>query len=110
MMSETLKKEIISFMENGHQYVGKTLQFKSALSSYKDNFDRHFSSFSKTVFVLENFSCRISGARMMFEGDTQYFEIGADLLTDFQKTEDGFIFMEKYSDMVYRRTEMRVLD
>lgn len=107
-MNAALKDKIIHFIENFQKHIGKTLLFKEAISVNKDNFDRHFTTFSSSEFILTNFAVRISGARIMFNGTKLSYEIGADFITQFEDRGVEIEFLEIYSDKIYRRTILKI--
>ena len=74
------------------------------------NFDRHFTTSNSLSFTVTNIACRISGARIMLQGEELYYEIAMDLLLDFMEKENQtFEFLEKYSENVYRKTILKFL-
>ena len=107
-MTEDMKHKIIEFIENFDVNKGKSLIFREAISTNKDNFDRHFTSYSKIEFILLNFTVRISGARMMFDGDKMNYEIGVDHIIQFEDKEGEIEILEALSEKVYRRTIIKI--
>lgn len=51
-----VRNKIINFVENFSVNIGKVLYFKESICTHKDNFDRHFTTFSSTIY-FEKF-CR----------------------------------------------------
>lgn len=107
---EQTKNTIKHFIETFNKNIGKTLYFKEAISTQKENFDRHFTSFSSTEFLLTNFTARISGARIMFDGEKLNYEISLDRVISLEESECQFIFIEAYSEDVYRQTILKVIN
>ncbi len=109
-MSQDLKERLILFFQSCNSFKGKRIQVKEHISTNKDNYDRHFASFSKMEFQLIDFGIRISGARAMFIGETQSYEIGADMLIKFEQQEnDMYELVEKYSENVFRKSTLTFL-
>jgi hypothetical protein len=110
-MTEELKIKTLNFLENWEKFRGKTIEIKSALSSNQLNFDRHFTSFAYTEFVLQRVYARISGGRVTFASEKLYYEISIDNLLIFNElNENEFEFMEKYSETVYRKTHLKITE
>lgn len=108
MMQQELKERLIAFFESCHSYKGKHIHVREYISTRKDNFDRHFTTFSELDFKVENFGVRISGGRAMFIGANQSYEIGADMLIVFEEIEkDVFELIERYSENVYRKSVIK---
>ncbi|WDF47633.1 hypothetical protein PQ459_03885 [Chryseobacterium sp. KACC 21268] len=57
---------------------------------------------------MKNFAGRISGARLMFDGDKLSYEIGVDYIIQFDERENEFEFIEAYSEKIYRRTILKI--
>lgn len=110
-MTEELKSKIIAFFENCEKFFGKMIEIKEAISNNQLNFDRHFTTFAYTEFILTKVYARISGGRVTFEGDKLYYEISIDNLLIFNElNENEFEFIESCSAMVYRRTKIRMIE
>lgn len=108
-MTSELKSKLIFFFENCEKFYGKTIEINSAISSNQLNFDRHFTSFSYLEFELINIRTRTSGGRATFAGEKLYYEIGIDHLTSFEElNENEFEFIEKYSEQIYRKTNIKI--
>jgi hypothetical protein len=108
-MTEELKSKLIFFFENCEKFYGKMVVIKSAISSNQLNFDRHFTSFAYIEFTLNKVYSRISGGRATFEGEKQYYELGLDYIVQFEELEaNQFEFIEKYSETVYRKTNLTI--
>lgn len=101
---EKIKTEVINFLETFNINLGKTINFREAICTNKENFDRHFTTYSSTEFELTHFAVRISGARIMFMGEILNYEISVDRIIKFERIDDEYLFLEKYSDVIYRRT------
>ena len=101
---EEIKAEVINFLETFHIHIGKKININEALCTNRDSFNRHFTTYSSTEFELREFSARVSGARIMFIGETLHYEISIDRIIKFDKSVDNFIFIEKYSEEIYRKT------
>ncbi|MFK7774846.1 MAG: hypothetical protein AB8F94_22085 [Saprospiraceae bacterium] len=111
MMSQELKNKIIKIYQKWDSFKNWQISIKVAISTNKDNFDRHFTSFSKLEFVMKDFGVRFSGNRARFEGEKQSYEIGGDhIIRIEEKEEDEFEIIEKYSEKVFRRTMIKFLD
>ncbi len=109
-LNEETKNKVISFIENFSRNIGKKLYFREAICTNKDNFDRHFTTFSSTEFILTNISARISGARLMFAGEKLAYEIGIDYIIQFEERENEIEFLEAYSEKIYRQTILKISD
>ncbi len=99
------KEEQLSYYEKWESYKGKQLKISAYLSTNRENFDRHFTSFLKMGFKLNIFLVRFSGHRVCFMGDEHTFEIGGDhiiQITDNMSHE--YEVIEKYNDTVFRKT------
>lgn len=106
--SKELKDKLITFFENGEQFIGFIIKIHSALSVNFDNFNRHFTSYSNQEFVLKYVGVRFSGARAMFDGEKDTYEISvADIISFEEKSKNHYIFIEKLSDKVYKLTELK---
>ena len=105
-----VRDKVINFAENFSINIGNVLSFEEAICTHKNNFDRHFTTFSNTEFILTNFAGRISGARLMFLGDKLSYEIGLDYIIQFDERENEFEFIEAYSEKIYRRTILKLSD
>jgi hypothetical protein len=109
MINTHLKNQILDFLENNEHFWGQFVAIHEALSTNGFNFDRHFTSFTRVEFSLTRIDARFSGARIIFSGEKMYYEIGLDLLESFEKiSENEFVFLEKYSETVFRKTRVRV--
>lgn len=109
MLSEELKSKIIHFVESCEKYHGKKVRFREAISTNQLNFDRHFTTFNASEFILEKVFWRISGGRIIFDGKESYYEICLDRITDFQELGEGvFEFLERYGETVYRKTSLEI--
>ena len=105
MHNEELKNKLILFFDIIDKFIGKTIKIKQAISTNKDNFNRHFTTFVNFYFVLTHFLIRTSGAKMMFMGEVFKYEIDFDLIITFEEKENNeYLFIEKLSDNVYKRT------
>ena len=91
------KNKITHFLETFSLNIGKTLHFSEAICTFKDSFDRHFTTFSSTEFILKNFSVRISGTRIIFRGDKLDYEIGLDTIISIEENDAKIVFIEAYS-------------
>lgn len=107
---KNLSDKISHFLETFHLNVGKTVYFCEAICTDKDGFNRHFTTFSSTEFILESFGARISGARMSFRGEKLDYEIGLDCLISLEEEENKTIFLEAYCKEVYRKTTLQIID
>ena len=111
MMTQELKDKIIEIFQRWDSFKNSRISIKVAISTNKDNFDRHFTSFSKIEFVMKEFGVRFSGNRAMFMGEKQSYEIGGDHIIRISKTvEREFEILEKYSEKVFRRSVIKFLD
>ncbi len=110
MLNEKLKNKILEFIESAEIFYGKNLKITESISTNEINFDRHFTTSNSLSFTVINIACRISGARIMLQGEEFYYEIAIDLLVDFMEKENQtFEFLEKYSENVYRKTILKFL-
>ena len=100
-----MKEKILEFYKFCDLHIGSQIFIKSQLSTNKGTFDRHFTSTSEMYFMLENFVVRTSGARAMFIGENQSYEIANDDIASISMDKDGvYDIMEKLSDTVFRKT------
>lgn len=107
-MDIPLKETLMRFLESGPDYQSWELLIRSALTTHSDTFDRHFSSYSQMKFKLERFYLRFSGARAVWEGEGQYYEIGMDYVISLEEErENEFVLIEKYGEKLYRRSYLR---
>ncbi|MFK7757257.1 MAG: hypothetical protein AB8B53_10040 [Flavobacteriales bacterium] len=106
--NKDLQKKVFAFTEDFQINIGKEIKLRIALSANETNFDRHFSSFSRLEFILTSLQARISGARLMFSGEKQHFEIALDHLIKLEKKDQQIEFIEAYSEKIYRRTIISV--
>jgi hypothetical protein len=107
-MEKALQEKVIQFLEQCHAWEGCMLEVREAISTHKDNFDRHFTTFGLSAFLLRRASWRISGGRIIFDGEHGYYEIGADLLLAFDALANNeFQFIEKYGDQCYRQSILK---
>ncbi|MGB0931925.1 MAG: hypothetical protein ACPGVB_14170 [Chitinophagales bacterium] len=75
MITPELKEQQLAFFEKSGFFKGRQIHIRAALSTNGENFDRHFIAFTTMVFELKYFGVRISGAKAMFDGEHQCFEI-----------------------------------
>lgn len=105
MLSPEMINRIINFGETSERLIGKQIKIRQAISVNKDNFDRHFTCFTNFEFKLTHFGIRVSGQKMMFMGDKFNYEIDSRYLIEFQENnDDEYVFIEKLSEEVYKRT------
>lgn len=110
MMNQELKDKIIEIFQKWDSFKDSRISIKVAISTNRDNFDRHFTSFSKFEFVMKEFGVRLSGNRAMFWGEKQSYEIGGDHIIQISKTgERDFEVLEKYSEKVFRKSTIKFL-
>ena len=111
MMTQELKEKIIEFFQKWDSFKNSRISIKVATTTNRDNFDRHFTSFSKIEFVMKDFGVRFSGNRAMFKGEKQSYEIGGDYIVKISKIgERNFEVLEKYSEKVFRKSEIKFFD
>ncbi len=104
MVSEA-QLSLISFLETADRFKGHTIEIHETISLNKDNFDRHFSSFSNFSFVLTNFGIRFSGAKIFFMGDQFQYELHFDVLKEFcEISPTEYSILEVLSGKVNRKT------
>lgn len=108
--SQETQYRLIAFLETFSINIGRNIFFREAICTQKDNFDRHFTTFSSTEFILTNFAVRFSGARIMFHGEKLVYEICLDCVIDFNQYNDELVFLEAYSEKIYRRTILKFTD
>ncbi|MBQ4822115.1 hypothetical protein [Aquimarina sp. MMG016] len=107
-MNKELKEQLLLFYQKCDSFKGKTVYIKEYISTHKDNFDRHFTTFSELKFKLNNFGVRLSGGRVFFMADEQMYEIGGDIIIAIKSKENNeFELMEKYSETVYRKSILK---
>jgi len=98
------KKRILDFIEN-FKFIDKTIKISEAISVNKDNFNRHFTSFSNFEFTVESVGVRFSGAKIYFSSQNLNYEIHFDLISEFTETEKNeYQIIEILSENVYRKT------
>lgn len=104
-MKAELKETLIKFFQHCDTLKGNQITIREYISTNKDNFDRHFTTSSNLTFEMTNFGVRMSGARAMFMGEIQSYEIGADRIVHFEQlNENEYDIIEKYSETVYRKS------
>jgi hypothetical protein len=109
MVNENLKNRILKFIENAEVFYGRKLKINESISTNSINFNRHFTTSNSLSFTVINIACRISGGRIMLQGEELYYEIAIDLLVDFiEKENQEFEFLEQYSETVYRKTILKI--
>ena len=109
MMTEELKNKLITFYQECEKFYGFKIEISEAISTNSLNFDRHFTTFSNTEFILTRFNWRISGGRIMFESEKLNYEIASDRITKFTEFEQNeFEFIEMYSETVFRKTTIKI--
>jgi hypothetical protein len=106
---DKIKNKVIHFLETFSINIGKTLLFKESICTNKNNFDRHFTTYSSTEFKLTHFTARVSGARIMFDGEKLNYEVSIDRIINFEEDSDEISFLESYSEDIYRRTIIKIL-
>ncbi|MGB1242915.1 MAG: hypothetical protein ACPG49_10360 [Chitinophagales bacterium] len=107
-MTPELKEQQLAFFEKCDSFKGRQIHIRAALSTNGENFDRHFTTFTTMVFELKHFGVRTSGARAMFMGEHQTFEIAIGLIEKIEVLKnDTFEVLEKYSEKIFRRTVIR---
>lgn len=106
MMSKELQQKVLDFMEKSQDKYGRQVRIHEALSVGKALFDRHFTTYSHTTFVLERVSWRISGGRIIFDGANNFFyEVAADLITSLEEeSEEKVTIFEQYAENCFRRS------
>ena len=106
--NQEIQNRVIEFLETFNENIGRNLYFEEAICTSKENFDRHFTTFSSTEFILINFATRFSGARIMFIGEKLGYEICVDCIIKFNQNQDELFFLEAYSEKIYRRTIIKL--
>ena len=107
-MNQELKDELIGIYQKWNSFNNRHISINESISTNKDNFDRHFTSFSNLEFVMKEFGVRFSGNRAMFIGAKQSYEIGGDHIIKIENTgESEFEVFEKYNEKVYRRSVIK---
>jgi hypothetical protein len=107
---DEIKNKVFHFLETFNLNIGKTLYFREAICTNKNNFDRHFTTNSSTEFKLTHFTARISGARIMFDGEKLNYEISLDRIINFEENFTEIMFLESYSEEIYRRTIIKIIN
>jgi len=104
-MKAKLKETLIAFFQYCDTLKGNQITIQEYISTNKNNFDRHFTTSSKLVFEMTNFGVRMSGARAMFMGEKQSYEIGVDRIIHFEQLkENEYELIEKYSETAHRKS------
>ncbi len=107
-MTKALIEEALLFFEHFATQKGKIIRISEYISTNKDNYNRHFTTFAEMTFELERFGVRFSGARALFHGQSQFYEISADRLIKLEDKGDNiFELTEKYSEKVYRKSILK---
>lgn len=110
MRNEILIKKQIDFFENAQSLLGMKVHINGYLSRNKDNFDRHFTTFTTLEFEVKHIGVRISGGRASFDGDIQSYEIWVDSIVQLENPQPNeYHFLEKYSDTVYRLSILKFI-
>jgi hypothetical protein len=107
-LSPSQKAEMFDSFIKGEAFYGKKMIIQEFLSLNGENFDRHFTTWACSEFILQKIGGRISGGRIIWEGEKSYYEVCADIVVNFlQKSEMEMEFLEKYSETVFRKTIIR---
>ncbi|UZR95251.1 hypothetical protein [Chondrinema litorale] len=107
-MNNQLKERLFKFLQTCDNYRGRKIIIKEFITTNKDNYNRHFTTFSELEFTLQSCGARISGGRAMFLGDKLSYEIAIDIIVDLIEIDElNFELVEKYSESVYRKSELR---
>lgn len=104
MMDKRLILEIEKFMIDNQDRINHEIKIHSEISTNKNNFDRHFTTYVTMKFKLHDLRWRFSGARMFFDGSESLYEISIDRTIEFNKIDRQYVFLEKYSEEIYRRS------
>lgn len=110
MATKELRDKTLAFIENQELYLGRKVEITEYISTHQRNYDRHFTTCSYTEFILIRVGARFSGARIMFEGEHLYYEIGITEIVRIDEIEENiYEIEEKYSDMVYRLSKIKFM-
>ncbi|HEU0136897.1 MAG TPA: hypothetical protein VFQ50_06365 [Flavobacterium sp.] len=107
-MGDETTNKVIGFFENVDKYYGCKTEITAGLYSMTENFDAHSTTWNLSEFTLIRSAYRKTGDRLMFEGETMYYEISAGILIDFkQPSRHTFEFVEQYGIAVFRITKIK---
>jgi hypothetical protein len=103
------KRRLLDFMEN-FKFLGRRIKINEAISRNKNNFDRHFTSFSNFEFIITNAGIRFSGAKIFFTDENSNYEIHFDGINEFsERGNNEYEVIEILSENVYRKTILRFI-
>lgn len=103
-MDKKLILEIEKFMVDNQNKINHIIKIHSGMSTNKRNFDRHFTTYITMKFNLEDLGWRFSGARIFFDGSESLYEISMDRIIEFTKIDNKYIFLEEYSQEIFRKS------
>lgn len=103
-MDTKLILEIEKFMIDNQDRINHEIKIRSEMSTNKYNFDRHFTTYVTMKFKLLDLRWRFSGARMFFDGFESLYEISIYQTIEFSKIDRQYVFLEKYSEEIYRKS------
>ena len=78
--TEELKSQVIENMKWIGDQIGKEIVITDRLSTFRGNYDRHFTRTSQLVFIMKGFGIRTSGAIAQIEGAKNSFEFRTDCI------------------------------
>jgi hypothetical protein len=103
------RKRLLNLIENSN-FIGKRILIRESISINKDNFDRHFTSFSNFEFVIKNTGIRLSGAKIYFMGTDSNYEVHFDLISEFLEIANNeYQLIEILSENVYRESNLKFI-
>jgi len=103
------KRRLLDFIEN-FKFLGRRIKINEAISRNKNNFDRHFTSFSNFEFIVESVGIRYSGAKICFNNQNLNYEISFDAINEFsERGNNEYQLIEILSENVYRKTTLSFL-
>jgi hypothetical protein len=105
-MSKELQQKVLNFMEKSQAKYGRQVHIYEALSVGKTLFDRHCTAYTSIAFILRRISWRVSGGRIIFQGqDNFFYEIASDLITSLEEeSEEKVTIFEQYAENCFRRS------
>lgn len=108
MLDQNLKERMILFFEDCSSLYGKQIKIRQYISVNGNNFDRHFTTTSILEFEFKHFGLASSGARVIFSGEIQEYQILSDHLVTFSELEKNeYEFNEKLSEKVFRKSTIK---
>ena len=107
MITEELKEQIITSMIWLDNCKGQEISIIDRISTVKENFDRHFTTTSNYLFVVEDFGVRTSGAIARIEGRNIVFQFRTYSVTSIEQKENQVQFDLNIKETIFRRIEIK---